>query len=236
MAELEETFVQQLQKVTETYKREVSEQQARQAEIEDQLTAAQGELAAAQAQAEVSQQALENLRSHPPPVGPQPLMILCSYQRECHLCNCRQLKIQETYRLTDQRRHLDLLHSGAPPHAWSRAVWVAATQSDAGREGVLLVLLTVVGMVCVRAQGPGWNLEGWPPLPISAAKSRSMHRGRRASHLSSGSLVNAACIPSCRYCTDRHCLLAVTAGGDCWLSGMLSSRHATAGGQLSADG
>ena len=72
MAELEETFVQQLQKVTETYKREVSEQQARQAEIEDQLTAAQGELAAAQAQAEVSRQALENLRSHPPPVGSQP--------------------------------------------------------------------------------------------------------------------------------------------------------------------
>ena len=72
MAELEETFVQQLQKVTETYKREVSEQQARQAEIEDQLTAARGELAAAQAQAEVSQQALEDLRSHPPPVGLRP--------------------------------------------------------------------------------------------------------------------------------------------------------------------
>eukprot|EP00891_Asterochloris_glomerata_P004365 jgi/Astpho2/4365/fgenesh1_pg.00066_%23_10_t len=68
MAELEETFVQQLQKVTDTYKREVSEQQARQAEIEDQLAAAQGELAAAQAQAEVSQKALENLKSHPPPV------------------------------------------------------------------------------------------------------------------------------------------------------------------------
>ena len=63
--------MQQLQKVTETYKREMSEQQARQAEIEEQLTAAQGELAAAQAQAEVSQQALENLKSHPPPVGSQ---------------------------------------------------------------------------------------------------------------------------------------------------------------------
>ena len=63
--------MQQLQKVTETYKHEVSEQQARQAELEDQLTAAQGELAAAQAKAEVSQQALENLKSHPPPVGSQ---------------------------------------------------------------------------------------------------------------------------------------------------------------------
>ena len=101
--------MQQLQKVTDTYKREVSEQQARQAEIEDQLAAAQGELAAAQAQAEVSQKALENLKSHPPPVGSQPdgAMLLVLSARLPTV----QLQAVQRQRLLDVRRQPDLLLS-----------------------------------------------------------------------------------------------------------------------------
>ena len=88
--------------------------------------------------------------------------------------------------------------------------------------GWLLPLLSLLlaGRACClllwgrRVSGPGarLSLEEGLPLPPSAAKSRSMQKGRRASRLSPGSLVSAACIPSCRRCSRRQTLLVVTTG------------------------
>lgn len=68
MVELEETFITQLQRVADTYKREVQEQQGATADLEARLRGAQ--LAAHQAQAnqEKAQKALQVLQAHPPPV------------------------------------------------------------------------------------------------------------------------------------------------------------------------
>ena len=63
-----------------------------------------------------------------------------------------------------------------------------------------------------QGQGPGRYLAGWAPLPPSAAESSHMQKGRRASRLSPGSLVSAACIPSSRHCSRRQRLLAVITG------------------------
>ena len=66
MVELEETFIAQLQRVADTYKREVQEQQGASADLEARLRAAQLATHQAQAAQEKAQKALHALQVGPP--------------------------------------------------------------------------------------------------------------------------------------------------------------------------
>ena len=69
MADLEETFVAQLQKVADTFKRQLADQQAKQANLEGLLAQAEAALMDAQKELQASKAAYDDLQMHPPPVS-----------------------------------------------------------------------------------------------------------------------------------------------------------------------
>ena len=84
MVELEETFITQLQRVADTYKREMQEQQGSTAELESRLRAAQLAAHQAEAQCADAQKALQVLQVNNL-AWRQPLGLVCIFNQFCEL-------------------------------------------------------------------------------------------------------------------------------------------------------
>ncbi|KAL0056004.1 hypothetical protein WJX82_006566 [Trebouxia sp. C0006] len=111
MVELEETFITQLQRVADTYKREMQEQHSIKSDLEVRLRAAQLAVHQADTRCEDAQAALHTLQAHPPPVEVgtetdgelQEVQAALEAQRsQAHALKRRILELQEHLRRASQ--------------------------------------------------------------------------------------------------------------------------------------